>query len=184
MFSSELQLTPFSRSAISQIAKDAGVHNILALRGDAGKGQSTWMPHKDGFENATQLVRFIRAEFGDYFGIAVAGHPEGHIDGEGIESDLTFLKEKIDAGADFIITQFFYDVQVFIDYVDQCKERGITCPIIPGIMPIQSYPSFIRMTRFCKTKVSGKIQLHACACLRALVGWLVTFSFGPSSEDL
>ncbi|GMH48704.1 hypothetical protein TrRE_jg6171 [Triparma retinervis] len=140
-----------------ETAKDAGVQNILALRGDAGKGQSTWTAHPDGFKNATELVRFIRSEYGDYFGIAVAGHPEGHIDGSGIDSDLVFLKEKIDAGADFIITQFFYDIDVFINYVDKCKAAGIDCPIIPGIMPIQSYPSFVRMTRFCKTKVNDHV---------------------------
>ena len=82
------------RSALGA-ARDAGVHNILALRGDAGKGQSAWAPHPQGFNNATELVRFIREEFGDAFGIAVAGHPEGHIEGEGVEKDLVFLKEKV-----------------------------------------------------------------------------------------
>ena len=70
---------------------------------------------------------------------------------------LKYLKEKIDAGADFIVTQFFYDTDVFIGYVEKCRGIGITCPIIPGVMAIQSYPSFLRMTQFCKTKVSSNI---------------------------
>ena len=140
-----------------QAAKEVGVMNILALRGDAGKGASTWKQCADGLANATELVKFIRQEFGDYFGIAVAGHPEGHIEGEGIASDLTYLNAKIDAGADFVITQFFYDTDVFINYVNMCRDVGITCPIIPGIMPIQSYPSFVRMTQFCKTKVAPQV---------------------------
>ncbi|GMH52474.1 hypothetical protein TrLO_g7807 [Triparma laevis f. longispina] len=155
-----LTCTGLSRGAIKaalETAKDAGVHNILALRGDAGKGQSMWTPHPDGFKNATELVLFIKQTYGNHFGIAVAGHPEGHIDGPGVESDLNYLKEKIDAGADFIVTQFFYDTDVFIGYVEKCRGIGITCPIIPGVMAIQSYPSFLRMTQFCKTKVSSNI---------------------------
>jgi methylenetetrahydrofolate reductase (NADPH) len=138
-------------------AKDAGVQNILALRGDAGKGQNKWAAVPEGLSHADELVKLIREVYGDYFGIAVAGHPEGHIEGEGIDSDLTHLKQKIDAGADFIITQFFYDVDVFINYVAKCRAVGITVPIIPGIMPIQSYASFVRMTQFCKTRVASSV---------------------------
>jgi len=155
-----LTCTGLSRGDVKaalETAKDAGVHNILALRGDAGKGQSMWTPHPDGFKNATELVLFIKQTYGNHFGIAVAGHPEGHIDGSGVESDLKYLKEKIDAGADFIVTQFFYDTDVFIGYVEKCRGIGITCPVIPGVMAIQSYPSFLRMTQFCKTKVSSNI---------------------------
>ena len=110
-----------------------------------------------GFTHAHELVSFIKAEFGDWFGIAVAGHPEGHFEGESIDEDLKFLKQKIDKGGDFICTQFFYDVDVFKNYVDKCRGAGITCPIIPGIMPIQSYSSFCRMTQFCRSKVPDKI---------------------------
>jgi methylenetetrahydrofolate reductase (NADPH) len=78
-------------------------------------------------------VKLIRKEYGNHFGIAVAGFPEGHPNGEGdIRTDIAHLKEKVDAGADFILTNFFYDTNVFIDYVTRCREAGITCPIIPG----------------------------------------------------
>ncbi len=106
---------------------------------------------------ATDLVRFIRAEFGDYFCICVSGYPEGHLECASLEDDLQRLKEKVDAGADFIITQLFYDVQLFLDFVRKCRDIGIAVPIIPGIMPIQNYPGFTRMTGFCKTKVPQHI---------------------------
>ncbi len=92
-------------------------------------------PHMRSY--ATDLVRFIRAEFGDYFCICVSGYPEGHLECTSLEDDLQRLKEKVDAGADFIITQLFYDVQLFLDFVRKCRDIGIAVPIIPGIMPIQ-----------------------------------------------
>jgi hypothetical protein len=120
------------RQTLSQ-AKEVGIHNILALRGDPPKGALTWTPYSNGFERAVDLVRFIRQEFGDYFGIAVAGFPEGYPQATiGMAEQIGFLKEKIDAGADFVLTQFFYDPEVFMTYVNRCREAGITCPIIPG----------------------------------------------------
>lgn len=137
-------------------AKTCGVRNILALRGDPPRGKVRWEP-KDvsGGEcaRAIDLVQLIRELHGSYFGIAVAGHPEGHPASGSIEEEMLHLKAKIDAGADFILTQFFYDVQSFLDYVKRCRAYGITCPILPGIMPIQSYQSFKRMTEYCGVSV-------------------------------
>ena len=135
-------------------AKEMGIHNILALRGDPPKGALTWAPSRNGFDRAVDLVRFIRQEFGDYFGIAVAGFPEGYPqDSVSLTEQITYLREKVEAGADFVLTQFFYDPEVFLTYVQSCREAGITCPIIPGMMPIQNYSSFQRMTSFCRTSV-------------------------------
>lgn len=140
-------------------ARQAGIENILALRGDPPKGATAWEKCEGGLAYAIDLVRLIRAEHGDHFCVAVAGHPEGHqTQGEtahpvDLDQEIAHLKEKIDAGADFIVTQFFYDPDVYLDYVARCRAAGITCPIIPGLMPIQNYNSFQRMTAFCKTKV-------------------------------
>lgn len=139
-------------------AKEAGIHNILALRGDPPVGEKRWTAVENGFEHAIDLVRYIKSKHGNYFGIAVAGYPEGHVDSVDKAQDLIFLKEKVDAGADIIITQLFYDTQIFLDFVDHCREIGITCPIIPGIMPIQTYQGFIRMTTLCKTHVPPHIS--------------------------
>lgn len=143
---------------ILKTARDVGIQNILALRGDPAKGSLAWEPCPGGCENAIDLVKLIRKEHGDYFCIGVAGFPEGHPYSTGdTDRDLSLLKQKIDAGADFVLTQFFYDPSVFIAFRDKCLALGITCPVIPGMMPIQSYSSFSRMTTFCKTKVPEQI---------------------------
>merc|ERR1719377_203275 len=136
-------------------AKDHGIRNILALRGDppAGVNQGEWKQVEGGFAFATDLVKYIREEYGDYFCIAVAGYPEAHLEATSFEDDMKHLKTKVDAGADLIVTQLFYDNPSFLAYVDKCKAMGITIPILPGIMPIQSYAGFNKMTTLCKTKV-------------------------------
>jgi methylenetetrahydrofolate reductase (NADPH) len=143
-------------------AKARGIRNILALRGDPPAGKE-WTACEDGFEHATDLVRFIKAEYGDYFSICVAGYPEGHPSGflddkMTMEEEYMHLKEKCDAGADFIITQMFYDVDCFLGFVRKCREIGINVPILPGILPIQNYNGFKRMTGFCKTSIPGAVS--------------------------
>eukprot|EP00123_Amoebidium_parasiticum_P012114 comp21129_c0_seq1/m.28562 comp21129_c0_seq1/g.28562 ORF comp21129_c0_seq1/g.28562 comp21129_c0_seq1/m.28562 type:complete len:617 (-) comp21129_c0_seq1:624-2474(-) len=144
--------TEFTKDQITEflrIAKDNGIHNILALRGDPRPGED-WKAVKDGFAYAADLVRHIRQEFGDFFGIAVAGYPNGHPDSPTYEEDLKYLKEKVDAGADLIITQLFLESEVFIKYVADCRKLGITCPILPGILPIQEYSSLRHLTKLSK----------------------------------
>lgn len=138
-------------------AREAGIRNILALRGDPPKGADQWEAVEGGFSYAVDLVRFIRERYGDYFGIAVAGYPEGHITADSLEADVQHLKEKVEAGADFIITQLFYSCDKFFSWVRMCRDAGISVPIVPGIMPIQNYPGFKRMTGFCKTFVPDEI---------------------------
>lgn len=138
-------------------AKAGGIRNILALRGDPPHGQDEWEQTEGGFQYATDLVKYIKEEYGDYFGIGVACYPEGHISAVDFETDLKYLKEKVDAGADFMISQLFYDVPQFIRFMARCREIGITVPIVPGIMPIQNYNSFMRMTTFCKTQIPDEI---------------------------
>merc|ERR1719352_2170088 len=142
-----------------QECKHNGIRNILALRGDPPAGVNTgeWKQVEGGFAYATDLVKYIRAEFGDYFCIGVAGYPEGHLEATSFEDDMKHLEEKVDAGADLIVTQLFYDNPSFLEYVDKCKAMGITIPILPGIMPIQSYAGFNKMTTLCKTKVPSFI---------------------------
>ncbi len=131
-----LTCTGLSRDQIRQTliqAKDAGIRNILALRGDPPKGALTWTPYRNGFERAVDLVKFIRQEFGDYFCLGVAGFPEGYPQATvSLNEQIQHMKEKVNAGADFVLTQFFYDTNVFISYLEKCRQIGITCPIIPG----------------------------------------------------
>ena len=143
-----------------------GVRNILALRGDPPKGQEKFEAVEGGFECALDLVRFIKKTHGSEFGICVAGYPEAHPDfivddPEEMEQNywknIAYLKEKVDAGAGLIITQLFYDCDIFLKFVKDCRQAGIQVPILPGIMPIQSYGGFKRMTAFCKTKIPQTI---------------------------
>jgi methylenetetrahydrofolate reductase (NADPH) len=140
-----LTCTGLSSEQIKQIlyqAKDMGIRNILALRGDPPKGALTWTPTKNGFEYAVDLVRLIRQEFDDYFCIGVAGFPEGYPQATAtLNEQILQMKEKVDAGADFVLTQFFYDTYVFVSYVEKCRQVGINCPIIPGDYPHPSPPS-------------------------------------------
>lgn len=144
-----------------QQAKGSGISNILALRGDPPRGTRSWKPGDvtGGYcDRAIDLVRLIRKEYGDYFCIVVAGHPEGHPSSISREEEMKHLKEKVDAGADLIMTQFFYDCDAFLDFVKLCRASGVLCPILPGIMPIQSYSSFVRMTHYCNISVPEHVM--------------------------
>jgi methylenetetrahydrofolate reductase (NADPH) len=135
-------------------AKEFGCRNILALRGDPPADGGAWQRHEAGFEYAKELVEYIREHYGDYFAIAVAGFPEGHPEAqEGRDLEMERLKEKIDAGADFIFTQMFYDYDIFERWVKSVRAAGITCPIVPGVMPIQTYGGYQRATARFRTEV-------------------------------
>eukprot|EP00999_Lentomonas_sp_LEN2_P003009 NODE_866_length_1146_cov_94.092247_g824_i0.p1 GENE.NODE_866_length_1146_cov_94.092247_g824_i0~~NODE_866_length_1146_cov_94.092247_g824_i0.p1 ORF type:complete len:312 (+),score=86.62 NODE_866_length_1146_cov_94.092247_g824_i0:86-1021(+) len=147
-------------------AKAAGIRNIVALRGDPPRGESEWKAIDTGFSCALDLVKYIREKHGDYFNLSVAGYPEGHPDAigdtekiseENYKKEMDYLKEKVDAGGNMIITQLFYDVDLFLKFAEDCKKHGINVPVLPGIMPIQAYGGFKRMCGFCKTYVPKEI---------------------------
>ncbi|TMW58317.1 hypothetical protein Poli38472_011905 [Pythium oligandrum] len=158
------------REHIKQIllnAKAAGIRNILALRGDPPIGAERWKPIPNGLNNAVDLIKLIREEHGDYFCIACAGYAEVHTESwnhpelppskEARMLDLERLKLKQDAGADFIITQFFFDTDNLLQWVKDCRDMGITIPILPGYLPIQNYNSFLKFTSWCKTQVPSEV---------------------------
>jgi methylenetetrahydrofolate reductase (NADPH) len=145
-----LTCTNLSRERLREVlheTRELGIQNILALRGDPPRGADRWTTPPGGLARAVDLVRFIREEHGDYFGICVAGYPGGHPEATSCEQDLQHLRAKVDAGADFVITQLFYDCDLYLRFVDDCRTMGIDCPILPGIMPIHNYQSFVRVTR-------------------------------------
>jgi len=138
--------------------KSKGIRNILALRGDPPVGQEDWEGNSDGFNYATDLVKHIRANFGDHFNICVAGYPNGHPDATSYEDDLVHLKEKVDAGSDFIITQLFFETADFVKYVQDSKAKGVHIPIIPGILPIQGFASLRHICKLGKMDVPDNIM--------------------------
>lgn len=129
-----------------QQAKQFGCQNILALRGDPPVGASKWEPTPGGFSYAVDLVNYIHKHYPGDFCVAVAGFPQGHPETpdteEGRHQEMIWLKEKVDAGADFIFTQMFYDVDILFDWVKRVRSYGINVPIVPGIMPIQNWGKF------------------------------------------
>lgn len=136
-------------------AKSAGIQNVMALRGDLPNGEKDFQ-EKSAFSHAVDLVKFIRQEYGDTFGIAVGGYPDGHIECTSYEDDIKHLKEKVDAGADFIVTQLFYDYNQFKKFENDCRKIGIKCPILPAFMTLQSYNTFTKMISFCKIHVPNE----------------------------
>jgi methylenetetrahydrofolate reductase (NADPH) len=142
----------FSRSETEHVLIDLnflGIENVLALRGDGLKQEAAFTPEKDGNRNANELVKqIVGLRNGKYldpdlkntspldFCIGVAGYPEKHFEAPNPDLDLQYLKQKVDAGADYIVTQMFFDNQKYYDFVKKCREIGITVPIIPGIKPI------------------------------------------------
>lgn len=142
----------FTRSETEHVLIDLnflGIENVLALRGDGLKGENIFRPEIDGNENATELVeQIVNLGKGEYldsglknktpldFCIGVAGYPEKHFEAPNLDTDMQYLKQKVDAGAEYIVTQMFFDNQKYYNFVDKCRAAGITVPIIPGIKPI------------------------------------------------
>jgi methylenetetrahydrofolate reductase (NADPH) len=126
-----------SQQDLDNILKDYkrnGVENVLALRGDPPRGTKEFIPHPEGFCYASDLVRLVVTVGGYSIGVAV--YPEGHIEAPDLETDMHYTKQKIDAGADFAITQMFFDNRFYYHFMERAERAGITIPIIPGIMPI------------------------------------------------
>ncbi|HUN82312.1 MAG TPA: methylenetetrahydrofolate reductase [NAD(P)H] [Phycisphaerae bacterium] len=141
----------------------AGVDNVLALRGDPPKGETQFTPAPDGFRYASELAGFIRRNFG--FCIGGACYPEGHVEcvassgTRDLESDLQHLHRKVDAGAEFLITQLFFDNNAYFNFVARARASGIGVPIIPGIMPITNVDQVRRFTQLCGAAIPATM-LH------------------------
>ena len=129
--------------------RDAGIENVLALRGDppAGVDASDWQAADGGLRYSRELIELIRAEYD--FAVGAACFPEVHLAAESADSDLRYTREKVDAGARFLITQLFFDNAVYYDFVARAREAGIDVPIIPGIMPITNAAQIRRFTQMC-----------------------------------
>ena len=143
-----------SRADLDAVLDDIesrGIENVLALRGDPPKGDTEFKPHPDGFRNAVDLVARIKSRWN--FSIGVAGYPEGHIESSSLETDLDHLKRKVDAGADFVVTQLFFNNEDFFRFLERARAAGITVPILPGIMPITNVSQIKRFTEICGVKI-------------------------------
>ena len=156
-----------SRAETLEIAEayaDVGVTEIVALRGDAPKGAERFTAHKDGFASSVELVEAL-AKTGK-FKLRVGAYPEPHPDAADKFADVTWLKRKIDAGATSAITQFFFEAETFFRFRDACVKAGITAPIIPGILPIQSWDGTKKFAARCGTSVPQRLDEGFAAAKR------------------
>src|ERR671911_2639051 len=152
--------------------RDAGVENVLALRGDPPRGETEWTPTEGGLRYSRELIELIRDEYD--FAIGAACFPEVHIHATDAESDLRYCKEKVDAGARFLITQLFFDNQAYYDFVARARDIGVDVPIIPGIMPITDAGQIKRITEMCGSNIPAGLlrELELRADDPAAVGGL------------
>jgi methylenetetrahydrofolate reductase (NADPH) len=142
--------------------RDGGIENVIALRGDPPKGSTTFVKMDGGLGHASELVALVRARYD--FCVAAACYPEKHLEAPDAESDLRFLKAKVDAGADFLITQLFFDNQDYFAFVERARAAGIDVPIIAGIMPITNLSQIKRFTSFCGARIPPPLLAALEAC--------------------
>jgi methylenetetrahydrofolate reductase (NADPH) len=134
----------------------AGIQNVLALRGDPPRGETAWKPHPGGLSFSVELIGLIRERFD--FCVGAACFPEVHLDAPDRASDLRYAREKVEAGAGFLITQLFFDNDFYFEYVDDARAAGIDVPIVPGIMPITNYGQIHRFTDMCGATIPEDLE--------------------------
>lgn len=152
--------TPDEFGQILGELKEQNIRNLVALRGDPPKGETAFRPVAGGFRYAAELVAYIRShtEGRDEFSIFVAGYPEGHVECPDKKKDLEHLKLKVDAGADAVITQLFFDNRDYFDFVERARAIGITVPVVAGIMPITHGPQIQRFASMCGAKIPKEME--------------------------
>ncbi len=137
-----------------------GIENIVALRGDPPKGETTFKPVPNGFRYASELVEFIRKHprYSSQFALAVAGYPEGHMECRDLALDLKHLKHKVDQGADAVVTQLFFENARYFEFVDRARKAGIKIPIVAGIMPVTHGPQIQKFASMCGASIPAEMQ--------------------------
>jgi methylenetetrahydrofolate reductase (NADPH) len=142
------------REILNQV-RDAGIDNVLALRGDPPRGETEWHPHPGGLHYSTELIALIREHYD--LGIGAACFPEVHPEAIDLAHDLRFLKEKLAAGATFLISQLFFDNRLYFDFLEEARAVGVEVPIIPGIIPVTNVDQIKRFTQMCGASIPGPL---------------------------
>jgi methylenetetrahydrofolate reductase (NADPH) len=151
-------------AAVLDRLADAGIENVMALRGDPPAGQTSFQRTEGGFGYAADLIRFIRKRYGRKLCLGGAGSPEGHIECRDLDRDIMHLKAKVDAGLDFVVTQLFFDNRVYFDFVARARAVGIDVPIIPGLMPIRTVAGIERMTTLSGAGIPSSLRAELERC--------------------
>lgn len=134
----------------------ADIENVIALRGDPPRGETRFVPVSGGFSHATDLIEYIRGNF--HFGIAAACYPESHTESTDLNADLDYTKRKVEAGAEFLITQLFYDNAYFFDFLDKARRAGIDVPILAGVLPILNTAQIRRFAALCGATIPHELD--------------------------
>jgi len=145
-----------SKAEIDEIADrywEEGIRHIVALRGDPEEGAKSYTPHPEGYAYAVDLVEGLKKRHD--FEISVAGYPETHPDAPSAQFDIDYLKKKVDAGANRVITQYFFEAETFLRYRDKAAAAGVNVPIVPGILPVTNFKQVLKFSDACNTKVPG-----------------------------
>ncbi|HEX3729170.1 MAG TPA: methylenetetrahydrofolate reductase [NAD(P)H] [Opitutaceae bacterium] len=142
--------------AASDAIHQGGFRNIMTLRGDPPKGETSFQAAEGGLRHASELVALLKERHPD-FCLGVAGYPEKHPEAPSAEGDLAHLRRKVDLGAAFVTTQLFFDNEVYFRFVDRCRATGIRVPIVPGIMPVLSLKQIQRFTQMCGASLPAKL---------------------------
>jgi methylenetetrahydrofolate reductase (NADPH) len=145
------------RALFDDLAR-AGIENVLALRGDPPRGEAVFTPPPGGFAHASELIAMLRRNYD--FCIGAACYPEVHPEAESAQHDLSHLREKVDAGAEFLISQLFFDNDVYAGFVERARAAGIEVPMLPGLMPITNYEQITRFVAMCGAKIPPKLHVE------------------------
>ncbi len=141
---------------VLQRLEEAGIENVIALRGDPPRGADQFTVTEGGLSHASELVSHIKANY--EFGIAAACYPEGHTEAKSLEQDLEYAKLKVDNGAEFLITQLFFDNNDYFEFADRAVTAGIDVPVVPGVLPVLSAPQIRRFTALCGSRIPADLD--------------------------
>jgi methylenetetrahydrofolate reductase (NADPH) len=141
--------------------RDIGIENVLALRGDPPQGETEWRQTPGGLKYSTELIELIIGEYP--FAVGAASFPEVHPEAPDLDHDLRFMREKVEVGASFLITQLFFDNDHYFEFVEAARERGIEVPIIPGIIPVTNYKQLKRITTMCGASIPDDFERELAA---------------------
>lgn len=179
-------LGPEDITAVLDSYQTLSIENVLIVRGDMPKELEDFKPHPQSFPHASDIIGFIRPRY--TFCLGTAGYPEGHIDCESKDKDLEYLKLKVENGAEYIISNYFYDNRYFFDFVQRCRALGIDVPILAGIMPIYSVKMMNMLAGMCGATITDEVR-HGIASLpeddkEALISFGIEFATSQCRELL
>ena len=149
-------LGPDEMTTVLDRYQELGIETIFVIRGDEPRNNGQFVSHPDCMHYASDMISFINENYD--FDLGCAGYPEGHVQAESFEKDIEYLKTKVDNGAKYVVAQYFYDNNLFYEYVDKCREAGISVPIIPGIMPIYGVKMTENLATLCGATISDELR--------------------------